>query len=131
MSWVQQLGATVIRAHYPVGPEIEEMADRDGILIWSEVPVYQVQSSYLGQPGWLAQAHAMLEDNILVEREPPVDPAVVDRQRAALAGDRRPRRATSPARPRWPRSSIRPVRSGWRSATGRASAARAPGTRST
>jgi len=65
MSWVQQLGATVIRAHYPVGPEMEEMADRDGILIWSEVPVYQVQSQYLGQPGWLAQARTMLEDNIL------------------------------------------------------------------
>jgi beta-glucuronidase len=65
MSWVQQLGATVIRAHYPVGPEMEEMADRDGILIWSEIPVYQVQSQYLDQPGWLAQAHAMLEDNIL------------------------------------------------------------------
>jgi beta-glucuronidase len=65
MSWVQQLGATVIRAHYPVGPEMEEMADRDGILIWSEVPVYQVQSQYLGQPAWLAQAHAVLQDNIL------------------------------------------------------------------
>jgi len=65
MSWVEQLGATVIRAHYPVGPEMEEMADRDGILIWSEIPVYQVQSQYLGQPGWLARAHAMLEDNIL------------------------------------------------------------------
>jgi beta-glucuronidase len=65
MSWVQQLGATVIRAHYPVGPEMEEMADRDGILIWSEIPVYQVQSQYLDQPGWLAQAHAMLQGNIL------------------------------------------------------------------
>ena len=41
-------------------PQIEEMADRDGILLWSEIPVYQVQSQYLGQPGWLAQAHAML-----------------------------------------------------------------------
>jgi beta-glucuronidase len=71
MSWVRQLGATVIRAHYPVGPEMEEMADRDGILIWSEIPVYQVQSSYLGQPGWLAQAHATLEDNILDNQNHP------------------------------------------------------------
>ena len=71
MSWVQQVGATVIRAHYPVGPEMEEMADRDGILIWSEVPVYQVQSVYLDQPGWLAQAHAMLEDNILSNENHP------------------------------------------------------------
>ena len=71
MSYVQQLGATVIRAHYPVGPEMEEMADRDGILIWSEVPVYQVQSQYLDQPAWLAHAHAMLEDNILSNENHP------------------------------------------------------------
>jgi len=71
MSWVQQLGATVIRAHYPVGPDVEEMADRDGILIWSEVPVYQVQSQFLGQSDWLARAHAMLEDNILSNENHP------------------------------------------------------------
>ncbi len=61
----------MIRAHYPLGPEIEEMADRDGILIWSEVPVYQVQSQYLDQPAWVAQAHAMLEDNILSNENHP------------------------------------------------------------
>jgi beta-glucuronidase len=64
VSWVEQLGGTIIRAHYPVGPEMEEMADRDGILIWSEIPVFQVQSPFLSQPGWLAHAHAMLQDNI-------------------------------------------------------------------
>jgi len=71
VSWVEQLGATVIRAHYPVGPEMEEMADRDGLLIWSEVPVYQVQAQYLDQPGWLAHAHAMLEENILANQDHP------------------------------------------------------------
>jgi len=71
MSWAQQLGATVIRAHYPVGPEMEEMADRDGILIWSEVPVYQVAAGYLGNSAWLARAHAMLEDNILTNQNHP------------------------------------------------------------
>jgi beta-glucuronidase len=71
MSWVQDLGATVIRAHYPVGPEMEEAADRDGILIWSEVPVYQVAAGFLGNPGWLARAHAMLEDNILSNQDHP------------------------------------------------------------
>jgi beta-glucuronidase len=65
MTWVQELGATVIRAHYPVGPEMEEMADRDGILIWSEVPVYQVQAQYIAQPGWTARAEALLQQNIL------------------------------------------------------------------
>ena len=47
------------------------MADRDGILLWSEVPVYQVASSYLSQPGWLARAHAFLEQNILTNQNHP------------------------------------------------------------
>ncbi len=69
VDWVRQLGGTIIRAHYPVGPEMEEMADRDGILIWSEVPVYQVQARFLGDRGWLAHAHAMLEENILENQD--------------------------------------------------------------
>jgi len=71
MTWVQELGATVIRAHYPVGPEMEEMADRDGILIWSEIPVYQLQSQYLAEPAVIDRAHAMLEDNILSNQNHP------------------------------------------------------------
>jgi beta-glucuronidase len=71
VNWVKELGATVIRAHYPVGPEMEEMADRAGILIWSEVPVFQVQAQYLGDRGWLARAHAMLQDNILDNQDHP------------------------------------------------------------
>jgi beta-glucuronidase len=71
VGWVRELGATVIRAHYPLNPEIEEMADRDGILIWSEIPVYQVQSQYQSQPGWLARAHALLTQNILDNQNHP------------------------------------------------------------
>ncbi len=65
MTWVKDLGAKVIRSHYPLGPEIEEMADRDGILIWSEVPVYQLSTQALAQPSVIAQAHSILEQNIL------------------------------------------------------------------
>jgi beta-glucuronidase len=71
MTWVQQLGATVIRAHYPVGPEMEEMADRDGILIWSEVPVYQTQAQYIAQPGWTVRAESLLQQNILDNQNHP------------------------------------------------------------
>jgi beta-glucuronidase len=68
---VKALGADLIRAHYPLSPEIQGLADRDGILIWSEIPVYQVQSQYLGQPGWLAQARATLQSNILTNQNHP------------------------------------------------------------
>jgi beta-glucuronidase len=71
MSWVQALGATVIRAHYPLSPQIEEFADRAGILVWSEIPVYQVQSQYLAQSSTLAQAHALLQQNILANQNHP------------------------------------------------------------
>ena len=65
IGWARQLGATVIRVHYPLNPQILEMADRYGILVWDEIPVYQVNSTYLGQPGWQARALATLHDNIL------------------------------------------------------------------
>ncbi len=71
MAWTRELGATVIRAHYPLNPEIEEMADRDGILLWSEIPVYQTSSQYLSQPGWLAHAHSVLTQNILANQNHP------------------------------------------------------------
>jgi len=71
VGWVRQLGATIIRAHYPLNPQIEEAADRDGILLWSEVPVYQVADQYLSQPSWLTQAHAFLAQNILTNQNHP------------------------------------------------------------
>ncbi|MFZ1997741.1 MAG: glycoside hydrolase family 2 TIM barrel-domain containing protein, partial [Solirubrobacteraceae bacterium] len=71
VGWVRELGGGVIRAHYPLNPQIEEAADRDGILLWSEIPVYQVNSSYLTRPGWLTFAHNMLRTNILTNENHP------------------------------------------------------------
>jgi beta-glucuronidase len=71
VGWIRTLGAELIRSHYPLNPEIEELADRYGILIWSEVPVYQVSSRYLSQPGWRARALGMLQSNILSNQNHP------------------------------------------------------------
>jgi beta-glucuronidase len=62
---VHQLGATIIRAQYPVGPVMEELADREGFLIWGQVPVWGVQKRYFGQSSWLARAREMLRENII------------------------------------------------------------------
>ena len=71
IGWVRTLGATVIRTD-PPSPELAEMADRDGILIWSEIPVNQyVHNRYLGQAAWVARAHALLADNILANQNHP------------------------------------------------------------
>ncbi len=43
----KELGATVIRTHYPLHPYTHELADKLGLLIWSEVPVYAVKTEYL------------------------------------------------------------------------------------
>ncbi len=71
VGWAQELGATIIRAHYPLDPQIEQLADRDGILLWSEVPVYQSANQYLGQRSWLKTAHAFLRNNILDNQNHP------------------------------------------------------------
>jgi beta-glucuronidase len=71
VQWARALGATLIRAHYPLNPEIVEQADRYGILIWSEIPVYQVQSDFLGLPEWLSRAEAMLKTDILANQNHP------------------------------------------------------------
>jgi beta-glucuronidase len=44
------LGATLMRAHYPLHPYMHELADKQGLLIWSEVPVYQNKPQFLARP---------------------------------------------------------------------------------
>jgi beta-glucuronidase len=43
------LGATTLRTHYPMHPYIHELADRLGLLIWSEIPVYAVKTHVLAK----------------------------------------------------------------------------------
>jgi beta-glucuronidase len=42
---LRDLGANMTRSHYPLHPLTLELADRYGILVWSEVPVYQLSES--------------------------------------------------------------------------------------
>jgi beta-glucuronidase len=65
LTWVRELGGTVIRAQYPVGPLMEELADHEGILIWSSIPAWGTHAQYFTQPAWLATARKMLSQNIL------------------------------------------------------------------
>jgi beta-glucuronidase len=68
---VKELGATLIRAHYPLHPYLEELADRDGILLWSEVPVYAVKTQYLKRELVRKLAAKELEANILANQNHP------------------------------------------------------------
>jgi len=71
VGWAHELGATIIRAHYPLNPQIEQLADQDGILLWNEIPVYQVQPQFLRQSDWITHAHAFLRDDILTNQNHP------------------------------------------------------------
>jgi hypothetical protein len=41
---VDQLGATVVRAHYPLHPYLMEQLDRRGVMVWDAAPVNLVQN---------------------------------------------------------------------------------------
>ncbi len=67
----RDVGATLIRGHYPLHPELEELADRRGILLWSEIPVYQWSEHELGQSTYTTYARAQLQANILANQNHP------------------------------------------------------------
>lgn len=67
----QKMGATLIRTQYPVHPEIAEQADRRGILLWSEIPVYQMREEYLAKPDVRAAAGRLLARDIQVNQNHP------------------------------------------------------------
>jgi beta-galactosidase/beta-glucuronidase len=64
LAWVRELGATIIRSHYPLHPYLQEQADRLGILQWSEIPVLSIKSAYLGRRSVRRAAAAELATNI-------------------------------------------------------------------
>ena len=71
IDWARELGVGIIRAHYPLGPEMEQMADQAGILLWSEVPVYQSSNHYLRSAAWRKRAVALLRDSIEANEDHP------------------------------------------------------------
>lgn len=61
---VKELGATVLRAHYPLHPYTQEQADKLGIMLWSEIPVYAIKTEYLKSQRVRKLAAHELADNI-------------------------------------------------------------------
>jgi beta-glucuronidase len=63
LGWVKDLGCNFVRfAHYPHNENEIRMADRMGLMVWSEIPVYwDIDWS---NPATLANAEAQLRDEI-------------------------------------------------------------------
>lgn len=67
----RELGATLLRSHYPLHPQLHELADEAGIMIWSEIPVYAVKTQYLKQRAVRQLAAKELEANIIANQNHP------------------------------------------------------------
>jgi beta-glucuronidase len=65
MRLVRDLGASIIRSHYPLHPQYLELADRMGVMVWDQVPVYSQGYKGHAVPGVteksLAYMRAMIE----------------------------------------------------------------------
>jgi beta-galactosidase/beta-glucuronidase len=61
----KDLGADLIRSQYPLHPYLEELADQQGILLWSEIPVFSVGEQFLSSSRFRASATDDLRQNIL------------------------------------------------------------------
>jgi beta-glucuronidase len=65
--FLKDLNANFVRlCHYPHDERMERMADRDGIMVWSEIPIWQ-HISY-DKPAVYAKATAMLQEMIRRDR---------------------------------------------------------------
>jgi beta-glucuronidase len=68
---VKDLGATLIRAHYPLHPELLELADRLGVMVWSEIPMYEEHDASVALASVRAKALQMLTKSILTNSNHP------------------------------------------------------------
>jgi beta-glucuronidase len=86
LGWAKELGCNFVRlAHYPYNEAITRLADRMGLLVWSEIPVYW--DNEWKNPSTLQNAQQQLEENIArdhnrasvifwsIGNETPVEPA--------------------------------------------------------
>jgi beta-glucuronidase len=59
LGWAKELGCNYVRlAHYPHDERMTRAADRLGLMVWSEIPVYWAE--HFGDPGVLTKAEQQL-----------------------------------------------------------------------
>jgi beta-glucuronidase len=103
----KSLGATMIRSQYPLSAYEEQLADELGIMLWSEIPAYQVSDTKLAAV--TPEAVSTLRQNILDNGNHPsvvvwsvgneLDPNVVRAQSAYIAATAKAAHELDPTRP--------------------------------
>jgi beta-glucuronidase len=71
--WQELIGldATFTRAHYPLHPWFLEQADRDGVLVWDEIPMYQTPNSITTKKRVRSKALRYLRDTVARDENHP------------------------------------------------------------
>ena len=62
---LKALGGTLLRTHYPMDPYMHELGDREGVFLWSEIPVYQIDSELIAKGSYRRKAFREMRENIL------------------------------------------------------------------
>ena len=70
-SLLRELGANMTRSHYPMHPLALELADRYGIVVWNEVPVYQMRDQLFRSTAVRRRAVRAVRDMVLRDRNRP------------------------------------------------------------
>lgn len=68
---VSKLGARIIRSHYPFSPSVMEWADRNGVLVWVQVPAFRPRESQLKSSRYRANAISYTKQMVLANRAHP------------------------------------------------------------
>lgn len=71
LALVEKLGARMIRSHYPFGPSVMEWADRNGVLVWVQVPAFRPRESQLKSSRYRANAISYTKQMVLADRAHP------------------------------------------------------------
>lgn len=71
LGWVDELGANMIRSHYPLHPATMEWADRNGVLVWSQAPVYRPRDNLLKRPSYRKASVKAVADMVRAYRSHP------------------------------------------------------------
>ena len=90
IGYLRELGATSRAQHYPLHPYELELADRYGILVWSEIPVYRMTSTLFNDRGGPAQGAADAPRGDHARPQPPVGDGLEHRKRERVAAGARP-----------------------------------------
>jgi beta-glucuronidase len=68
IGYLKRLGANFTRAHYPLHPRTLELCDREGIVVWDEIPFYQLFEAVAAQESVRRNGLTQLREMIMRDR---------------------------------------------------------------